>query len=88
MIKGINKQIIEIKCPNSECFDKVLLFVKAEKSEYPSKFLQSQAKEYSQAITMQYKPKNNKKALRRFLLISILIIFGVTAGVILASLLI
>ena len=30
MLRGINKQIIEIKCPNNECFEKILLFVKSE----------------------------------------------------------
>ena len=32
MIKGINKQIIEIKCTDDEYFDKVLLFVRADRS--------------------------------------------------------
>lgn len=32
MIKGINKQIIEIKCVNDEYFDKILLFVRADKA--------------------------------------------------------
>jgi hypothetical protein len=31
MVKGINKQIIEIKCTNNEYFDKILLFVSADK---------------------------------------------------------
>ena len=30
MLKGINKQIIEIKCTENECFDKILLFVNAK----------------------------------------------------------
>lgn len=32
MIKGINKQIIEIKCPKNEQFEKILLFVNADKA--------------------------------------------------------
>ena len=32
MLKGINKQIIEIKCTENECFDKILLFVNANKN--------------------------------------------------------
>lgn len=31
MVKGINKQIIEIKCTNNEYFDRILLFVSADK---------------------------------------------------------
>ena len=34
MIKGVNKQIIEIKCPKDERFEKILLFVNSEK--YPA----------------------------------------------------
>lgn len=30
MIKGVNKQIIEIKCPKDEQFEKILLFVNAQ----------------------------------------------------------
>ena len=30
MVKGINKQIIEIKCTNNEQFEKILLFVRAD----------------------------------------------------------
>ncbi len=29
MIKGVNKQIIEIRCPKDERFEKILLFVNA-----------------------------------------------------------
>ena len=28
MIKGINKQIVEIKCPKNEQYEKILLFTK------------------------------------------------------------
>lgn len=35
MLKGINKQIIEIKCPESENFDRILLFVKCDRGEVP-----------------------------------------------------
>ncbi len=30
MVKGINKQIIEIKCSKSEQFEKILLFLKSD----------------------------------------------------------
>ena len=43
MLRGINKQIIEVKCTNNEYFEKILLFVKAEKSDSPSEILHRQA---------------------------------------------
>lgn len=48
MIKGINKQIIEVKCPNNEYFDKVLLFVNSEKDNLDDKILQEQADDISE----------------------------------------
>ncbi|MCD8095410.1 MAG: hypothetical protein LUE12_04705 [Ruminococcus sp.] len=35
MIKGINKQIIEIRCTNDEYFERILLFVRADKADMP-----------------------------------------------------
>ena len=35
MLKGINKQIIEIKCTNDELFEKALLFVRSDKADLP-----------------------------------------------------
>jgi hypothetical protein len=43
MIKGINKQIIEIRCTDDEYFDKVLLFVRADKSGTPEGILKKGA---------------------------------------------
>lgn len=41
MIKGINKQIIEIKCTNNEHFEKILLFVKGNSCSVPKDILTS-----------------------------------------------
>ncbi|MCD7742537.1 MAG: hypothetical protein LUI06_10070 [Ruminococcus sp.] len=46
MIKGINKQIIEIKCTNDEYFEKVLLFVRADKADLPRGVLNKGAENY------------------------------------------
>ena len=35
MLKGINKQIIEIKCTNDEVFEKALLFVRGDMADLP-----------------------------------------------------
>ena len=35
MLKGINKQIIEIRCTNDEFFEKALLFVRSDKADLP-----------------------------------------------------
>ena len=47
MIKGVNKQIIEIKCPNDEHFEKILLFVNAEKCCTSDRELDEKAKRFA-----------------------------------------
>ena len=44
MIKGINKQIIEIRCTNNEYFDRALLFVSSDKNGEPCGVLERQAR--------------------------------------------
>lgn len=50
MIKGISKQIIEIKCPNNEYFEKALLFVNSKNQMYPTKLLNEQAKIFASRL--------------------------------------
>ena len=57
MLKGINKQIIEIKCTNDEFFEKALLFVRADKSDLP----QSIFTEHSEVIFGKKYMKATKK---------------------------
>ncbi|MDE6149500.1 MAG: hypothetical protein K2F81_05325 [Ruminococcus sp.] len=54
MLRGINKQIIEIKCPNNECFEKILLFVKSEKTDLSKGIIQSYARSYYDAVMNSY----------------------------------
>lgn len=51
MLKGINKQIIEIKCTDNECFDKILLFVNADKSHLHPDILRKNAVDIASMIT-------------------------------------
>ncbi len=57
MIKGISKQIIEIKCPDNEYFEKALLFVNSKSTVYSSEILNSQAKIFSQQLFGEGKPQ-------------------------------
>ncbi|MGN1134374.1 MAG: hypothetical protein ACI4RN_07965 [Oscillospiraceae bacterium] len=54
MLKGINKQIIEIKCPNNECFDKILLFVKPENKNIAPNLINRKATEYYSAVMSSF----------------------------------
>lgn len=79
MIKGINKQIIEIKCTNNEYFDKILLFVNSEKSNVSNDFLVKQANTVSCQYLSKYKKKSflKKPAVQLALLTGIFVIISV-----------
>lgn len=64
MLKGINKQIIEIKCPESEHFEKILLFIKSENGYVPVKHLGSEIYEYYASLVGKDSPGRKKH--RRF----------------------
>ena len=51
MIKGVNKQIIEIKCTNSEYFERALLFVNSNCELFSETEPKVVAGEYLQKLT-------------------------------------
>ena len=61
MLKGINKQIIEIKCIENECFDKILLFVNANKNHLHHDILRKNAVDIASAITGDKMFSTNRK---------------------------
>lgn len=87
MIRGINKQIIEIKCTNNEYFEKILLFVKGEKSDSPSLILHEQALSYCAPFTSANKRKKRGRINKAALTIVLLCLLGLAAGIMTAALL-
>ena len=61
MLKGINKQIIEIKCTENECFDKILLFVNSNKNHLHPDILRKNAVDIASAITGDKMFSTNRK---------------------------
>lgn len=61
MLKGINKQIIEIKCTENECFDKIPLFVNANKNHLHPDILRKNAVDIASAITGDKMFSTNRK---------------------------
>ncbi|MBP3391003.1 MAG: hypothetical protein J6L58_04865 [Clostridia bacterium] len=90
MVKGVNKQIIEINDTGSKYFEKVLLFVVPGKKDLPNELLQKRAKEYVVELSKNITPALSireqvmkKRAKRRLIVISsIVIIISVAAAVI------
>ena len=65
MLKGINKQIIEIKCTNSEHFEKILLFIKNDNGYVPVSHLGAEIYEYySSLMGDESQPKGRRKRLK------------------------
>lgn len=70
MIKGINKQIIEIKCTNDEYFDKVLLFVRADRAGTPQGILQKGADNFCGRLLPAYRgARGNKRCAAKIALL-------------------
>lgn len=61
MLKGINKQIIEIKCTENEYFDKIILFVNANKNHLHPDILRKNAVDIASAITGDKMFSTNRK---------------------------
>lgn len=58
MIKGVNKKIIEINNPDSQYFDKVILYIKPNREIQSSNELSYEVDKYLKSII---KDKNKKK---------------------------
>lgn len=79
MLKGINKQIIEIKCPESEHFEKILLFIKNDKGYVPVSRLGAEIYEYySSLMSDEAKPKRvrNKLKIKELLVVVAFVVSG------------
>ena len=87
MLRGINKQIIEIKCTNNEYFGKILLFVKGEKSDSPSEILHGQAMNCCSAFTSVYPKRKRRNFTRTAAVFLMLCILGLVIGISAAALL-
>ncbi len=54
MIKGVNKQIIEIKCTNNEYFDRALLFVNSCCDMFSENDTRVMAEEYMEKLSEEF----------------------------------
>ncbi len=55
MLKGVNKQVVEVVDLENEYFEKAILFIKAEKQERDEKTIRQRAGEYVR--TIRYTPR-------------------------------
>ncbi len=77
MLKGVNKQILEITNTESPYFEKIVFFVRPEGAKAEDSVLQSEAQKFSaQAL----KPPKTRKTAKDRLLTAACIFLGAGAG--------
>lgn len=80
MLKGVNKQIIEIKCPESEHFEKILLFMKCENGYVPVKHLGSEIYQYYAQLVGKDRKAEKKRRITAMTFILLGIIASTAVG--------
>lgn len=83
MLKGINKQVVEVTRPDSTYFEKVIFFVKPEYASLSEERIKSKAEMYvnnSEKPPEKRKVKNRKAYLVTFLKFALASLSGAVAG--------
>ena len=85
MVKGVNKQIIEINDTGNSYFEKVLLFVAPNKSDMPIEKLNSEAKTLLFKLSPEFKQTtglrlfHKQKRVKKTLLIAFVLVTVIAA---------
>ena len=77
MIKGINKQILEVTNTESPYFEKIIFFVRPSSSSVGEKALENEAKKIATQIT---KPPKEKKSFKSIGMGMLYVFLGAGAG--------
>lgn len=60
MIKGVNKQIVEINCTRDEYIEKAILFINPQKGRLPKNIMDERAQDFLKTLLpAQVKPVQN-----------------------------
>ena len=78
LIKGVNKQIIEIKCTNNEYFERALLFVNSRCNNFSEVPANEIASEYLDELTGDIAEGISNKKSDRFILKLLMVVLSVT----------
>lgn len=84
MIKGINKQILEVTNTDSPYFEKIIFFVKPESQQISENKLKQEAEKYSLKLQKPPKSKATPRQIAQTIFYSIM---GLGAGIALSFLL-
>lgn len=72
MLKGVNKQILEVTNPDNEYFEKIIFFVRSNSPAFEEAKLKYEAEKISKTATKPPKTKPNFKGIARILAYSLM----------------
>ena len=83
MIKGINRQVVEVRDTGNECFEKILFFVKPESAGLSEGKIRERAGAVAGSATQPPPTRAKKRRLTEVLKITLSLLAGVAAGIVL-----
>ena len=81
MIKGINRQVVEVKDTGNECFEKILFFVKPEYAGMSEGKIRERAGLVTKGAASPPPTKISQKRFTEALKLSLCLIAGVAVGI-------
>lgn len=84
MIKGINRQVVEVRETGNDCFEKILFFVKPEYAGLSEGKIRERAGLAAQGATLPPPTKLKKSTLTETLKITVSVLVGVAAGILIS----
>lgn len=81
MIKGINRQVVEVKDTGNECFEKILFFVKPEYAGLSEGKIRERAGIAARGAAAPPPTKLPKSRLNEVLKLSLSLIAGIAVGI-------
>lgn len=86
MIKGINRQVVEVKETGSDCFERILFFVKPEYAGMSEGKIRERADLAARGATLPPPTKATGKSIPEALKIGLSLITGLAAGILISLL--
>lgn len=84
MIKGINRQVVEVRDTGNECFEKILFFVKPEYAGLSEGKIRERAGLVAGAATLPPPTKLKKSRLTEVLRITLSMLAGMALGIVIS----
>ena len=81
MIKGINRQVVEVKDTGNECFERILFFVKPEYAGMSEGKIRERAGLVAKGAATPPPTKISKSRLAEVLKLSLCLVVGVAVGI-------